>query len=607
MNFLFRLLSLIPTLLFILSSSIGVGLFIWKRLFGKEKYPNVAVIFFLGEVFISLTTIISSLVFSYPKNLILLVVLLSPFFISGIFFFLRTPPKYRFPKNFLSRVLLLILVILLAINFLRALLPPIAWDEVVYHEPVVREIAQGKVEFPVLKDSPFNNFYEPFSLFYGSFPYASEAFASLGYLLSFGYPSIASILYLVNFLMFLVFIRWALHNLFGVKGVAWLSIGIALIVSGNLIPVLSTSYIDLNVAFYQFMALILLLIANKKKSYYLIVPSVIFASYSLGQKFTAFYFLPFYGILFLVEGLRNKYLKKYSPFIIKGILLGVLAGGFWYFKNLFLYGNPIYPLVFGHKGFSENAYKLIIQTQLNPHFPRTAEVLWQQIRENYLSETGLIFAGGVILFAGIFSKKKLNIYSIYLLIFTVYLFLFNFYIGNQLMRYILVAPVVVYFVFGQFLDKYKFLSILIAPIAILGLIGSSLWPFWKNKLSDLSYLNSSNYEGFYRKNIGCLVDVAALVQKNTAKAINLWDPYAAVFYDDEEIFYYPSVYGKKFVLPKEVEYLYINTAYKEQFLAKRDQNANMLDIDGRMELEGTLLNPRKVLFKEGACVVYSIK
>src|SRR3989344_2826794 len=121
MNFLFRLLSLIPTLLFILSSSIGVGLFIWKRLFGKEKYPNVAVIFFLGEVFISLTTIISSLVFSYPKNLILLVVLLSPFFISGIFFFLRTPPKYRFPKNFLSRVLLLILVILLAINFLRAL------------------------------------------------------------------------------------------------------------------------------------------------------------------------------------------------------------------------------------------------------------------------------------------------------------------------------------------------------------------------------------------------------------------------------------------------------------------------------------------------------
>jgi len=123
----------------------------------------------------------------------------------------------------------------------------------------------------------------------------------------------------------------------------------------------------------------------------------------------------------------------------------------------------------------------------------------------------------------------------------------------------------------------------------------------------LSYLNSSNYEEFYRKNIGCLVNVAALVQKNTTKAINLWDPYAASFYDDEGIFYYPSVYGKEVVLPEEVEYLYINTSYKEQFLAKRDQYTNMLDINGRVELEGKLLDSRKIVFQENPCIVYSIK
>src|SRR3989304_5426151 len=202
MNFLFKLLSLLPTLLFILSSSVGVGLFVWKRILSKEEYPNVAVIFFLGEIFISLGAILSGVVFSYPFNLIFLAVSLSPFFIAGIHFFRRVPKKYRFSKDFLSRVLLSILIVLLATNFLRALLPPIAWDEVVYHEPVAREIAEGKVKSPLLKDSPYNYFYEPFSLFYGNFPYASEAFASSGYLLSFGYPSVASIFYLVNFTVF---------------------------------------------------------------------------------------------------------------------------------------------------------------------------------------------------------------------------------------------------------------------------------------------------------------------------------------------------------------------------------------------------------------------
>ena len=607
MDNLLKLLILLASLLFTFSSCLGVGLFIWKKLLGK-KLPETSVIFFLGEVFISLVTIISGLLFSYPTNLIFLLAFLFPFFVSGIIFFLKRLRTYNFPKDLLSRILLLTLTTLLAIYILRALLPPIVWDEVVYHEPVVREIAQGNVDFPLLEGSPYNNFYEPFSLFYGNFPYSSEAFASLGYLLSFGYPSIASILYLVNFAVFLFFGRWALKNLFRVGGIAWIAIGIALSLSGNLIPVLSTSYIDLNQAIYQFMAVILLLVANKKKIYYLIIPSLVFASYSLGQKYTATYFLPFYGLLFLIEGLREKSFKKFSPFLLKSILLGLLAGGFWYFKNLFLYGNPIYPLIFGHQGFSEKAYNLVTQTQLDPHFPRTLEVLWQQLKENYTNETGIIFSGAATFLFGILGKKKLNIYSIYLLIFSIYLFLFNFYVGNQLVRYILVAPIFIYFVLGQFLGKNKLLGVFLVLVVLLSFPKSPLWPAWKNKINDLRYLSAGNYNEFYKSNIGCLIDVVSLVQKNPkSKAINLWDPYASAFFSEEDVFYYPGDFGKNTSLPEEVEYLYINISYKEQFLINKDKNSNMLDIDGRLELEKALLNSKKEVFNKQSCRVYSVR
>lgn len=50
-------------------------------------------------------------------------------------------------------------------------------------------------------------------------------------------------------------------------------------------------------------------------------------------------------ILFLVNDRRRIVLAFFLPF------LGVSA--YWYLKNLFLFGNPIYPFIFGHPGLSE--------------------------------------------------------------------------------------------------------------------------------------------------------------------------------------------------------------------------------------------------------------
>ena len=143
-------------------------------------------------------------------------------------------------------------------GFLHSFIKPYTWDDVSYHFPAVKEIGRGKVSFPLLSDSPYINYYRPFSIFYGSLPYASESFASVVYLLSISHPSSVQLLYFVNLFMFLVFVSTLLKNEYRVDLETRLVISILIISLYDVSRLISTGYVDLNVFIYQFLGISLL-------------------------------------------------------------------------------------------------------------------------------------------------------------------------------------------------------------------------------------------------------------------------------------------------------------------------------------------------------------
>ncbi len=595
MLFVINTVVLFTAAVYLILSTIKIG----DCIAHKEVYLN----FFVGEVVLSLLSILISIFFRYPLNLIILFLMLLPFFIleaRALRF-----PKLKSNKSILPSNLLysLILFALLGLNFIRSLERPYTWDDVAYHFPAVKEIATGNVRFPLFSTSPYLDFQVFFSKFYGNLPYGSESFASIFYLFSLQNMSAVNLLYFINFVFFLGFLYEFMRKreLFDFPSVIVTLISILTCV--DILNLISVGYVDINVVIFQVIGLLLSVTAVREKSWNMLYLSVFLTFYTVSLKYTSVYMMIPYCLMVLYFIFKNRKVKNLSLKFFYISIVATTSGGFWYIKNLILYKNPVYPFYFGHDGFSSSEYAMLLHQIYSPIKQSLLEIL----KSTYMSQPILIFAVIGLVFMIMTRKMKSNSYQFVLVLFGAFIYLVNYIFGNRESRFVILLPFALAFSLGKILNGKKYWVQLIiflniyfiftipAQHAIWFSIANDVGLVLKNKIGQLEF-----------NKVGCASNVVEYLD-GKGKSFNFWDPYAAMYYEDKNVFvkFNGKINYENFKTPENIRYLYVNEQMKKSFVENLKFHENIAPLE-RLSLEEILLNNGYLVYESGSCKLYKI-
>ncbi len=590
-------------------SSIGLGWLFLPKIKITNNLFRMVLCFFIGEIAYSLVWFLLSIFFVSPFNLIIIL----PILFAGIVLFFQNHVHFMFNnivgESRVEKLFFIILVSILSFYFINSLIVPFEWDVVSYHLPVIKEMSLGKINFPLLQNSSYVHFFSPFSHFFGSLPYSSESYASILYSLSENTASV-NVMYIINFIFFLYIINTFLNLEYYSNKVANLAILILISTNHGISLILTTGLVDVNLLIYQFLSYFsALMIKTDSKYIYLFV---IFASYSVGQKYTSLFILLPALVYVLVKLVKNRKLQilignKFS-FVYKCTAIFIVSGGFWYLKNLILYSNPVYPLYLGHRGMSDSTYSLLMDNLIYELRSGHKIVdLINLINVNYINEIGMIISISFFVGSLAFRYIKITKNDIFLIISIFLIYLANFYFGSQISRFVLIISIFVYLLFARVAVKNTNIAIIAVLISLFGIrLNPIQWSTWNSRISNTVLFLTFRYDDLKSKNIGCVYETYKYLENQKSRALNFWDPYASSFYDSEKTF---VVIQNDNDLSKvdfsDIEYLYLNSQYKNSFVNTKKVHRD-IDIDGRIEIEGSLISEKKPEFQKDNCMLFKI-
>ncbi len=226
---------------------------------------------------------------------------------------------------------LLLLIPVLPLIYIKASLPPYIWDEMAYHYI-----------------SPYTLYYEKAWQFgagvYGNFPRLLEtAFIAL-FSLTKTYVA-ARLLQFSIFITALVVAYRFLKESLGILA-AILFFALLLFHGENLLLISTWGYIDVGAASLVFIAFICLIGYLLESKIETLVTGVAFLGMAIGVKYSAL--IPLSASLMITLFLAFKkdfFNKKYFKSYLLSLFLFLILGGYWYIKNFFYTGNPIYPFL----------------------------------------------------------------------------------------------------------------------------------------------------------------------------------------------------------------------------------------------------------------------
>lgn len=298
-----------------------------------------------------LITIFSLLLLACNKIIYAEVVLLQQH-ITNFFISTWCTSKLRF-------IVLILLSMVVATNYLAINFPPLAPDELAYHLPEAQVLLTSH-QLDTIRSSHF---------FYGNLPVFMEVITAIG--LVFRGSSVVHGLQFFLFLALLLFIFGWLRQQYNH---ATAFIGIALLFSLNEILALATTgYVDTAEAVFEVMAIILVLEWIRERKPNLLILSGLLFGTAISIKYTALISIGLFGSLITVIHFfyHQEKFKSYLKNIIVFVTPILLVGGIWYVKNMLLYHNPFYPLYFGHSGVDEASYRSVLEAIQSFVYPRT--------------------------------------------------------------------------------------------------------------------------------------------------------------------------------------------------------------------------------------------
>ncbi len=257
-----------------------------------------------------------------------------------------------------SSKLSLLLGMFLGLTFLLALLstltPPVEWDALVYHlagpktyiaaQRVLWVTDNFHLSFPALTEM----------LFTGAMLLKGDILARLIHL-TYGALTVAAIY---------TFSRKHFDGLVPLlAAVLFASIPTA-------VTIATWAYVDLALAFYEFMAFFAVVnwLETPSNSKWVLVAGIM-SGMAMSVKYTGLTSLLVASVLVLATVLKTR--ANYRRWLVGLsvlILVAVASAGPWYLKNLAYTGNPVYPYLFGGRGWNQlrNAWLTSIGIRMSP-------------------------------------------------------------------------------------------------------------------------------------------------------------------------------------------------------------------------------------------------
>jgi len=317
-------------LLFVIISANGVGLRIFRFMELENGFSPLELIIFctsLGLGAIALGIFFLGL-FSLLQDVF--VVLWLSFCASswaGLSMDITLP---QLPKEPAKMGVLMASTIILLLALPQALAPPWDYDGLMYHlEGPRRFLDAGRILY--ISD-----------IWQANGPFLTEMLYMAG--MSFGSDTFAKLLHLTYGLFFILATFTFTDRHFG-RNQAWPAVAILLGIA--ILPIWATwAYADFAWALYEFLALYFITIWNGQKEYRrLLILAGIFSGIALGTKYLALAGTNLLA-LWVTWSSRNLPVKSIGKNIVSFYGMALLIGSPWYFKNLILTGNPIFPFFF---------------------------------------------------------------------------------------------------------------------------------------------------------------------------------------------------------------------------------------------------------------------
>jgi hypothetical protein len=258
-----------------------------------------------------------------------------------------------------------------ALLTLRALTPPHAYDEAIYHLPATRSfIDQGRV-YPMVDNAAGNM---PFlmQMIYAICLMAKTDIAARVFSL---YVGLIGSLAIYGFCARFLSRRTGVVALFAFFG------------AGIVIEVAVTCRVDVSLSCMLFMATYAMMISMKTGERAWLHASALCAGFALGIKHTAAVWILLLAVLFLLES----FLKKSAPprlIIKRGLLytaITLLVASPWFIKNQVWFHNPIYPFASGEvaefSGDRARYFTPADESKLDAHFEQARRALPALVNE----------------------------------------------------------------------------------------------------------------------------------------------------------------------------------------------------------------------------------
>jgi hypothetical protein len=320
-------------------------------------------------------------------------------------------------KNYWALGMLIASLAIMGTLFLSSMRPPYTIDEIAYHFPQANEIVQNqKINFTFLGGE-----------FYGNIPKLMEVIFAIGIALN-GY----SLAHSVNFMFligFAVFIYGVVKEHFGESAAA----GSVLLMSlyDDFTWHATTGYIDAATSILEISAVMFCIKLLTEKGRFipafLFIPGILIGS-ALGMKYsplpTTLFITIMVGIFLFFKFKRNakNSILKFGYLLVPALIFG----GYWYIKNLILFGNPFFPLYFGHGGMTEIEYESLINA-IQQFKPKTISTYFSLINENKKINGFTVYLSFYLFLLALFVKRNRNFILLllaYSLFYTFYWFLF---------------------------------------------------------------------------------------------------------------------------------------------------------------------------------------
>ncbi len=237
--------------------------------------------------------------------------------------------------SFVQIVNIAIIIFVGSALFYNSFIPSEMADVWVYHIPIAENtIKHEQFQYPLMEHN-----------FYGNIPAFVNVLFSVAMIKTpnFAYASF------VNGAIFLFFVM-SFQGLFRRYNDYLLFIAIMIIGFSNFFLGFATEpHTDLARSIFSCLAVVYLIFYQRtSKQFYLYLFAITMGA-AIATKYTEITsfvaLIPFATFLII----KNKHYKFFSY----SALIMILIAGFWYLKNLFLYGNPVYPFIFSHHGLSD--------------------------------------------------------------------------------------------------------------------------------------------------------------------------------------------------------------------------------------------------------------